>query len=109
MATLSGKEQPLMSKKPTAIKVEIIKPEKDRYCDHCKAMWGKVKDKHTKENVWHDKARISASVLVVSYYATGKIERAYCSECRDHNSRWADGSIWPLAEQVSYFKVATNG
>jgi hypothetical protein len=98
-----------MANKPTAIKVEILKPEKDRYCDHCKAMWGKVKDKHTKENVWHDKARIPASVLVVSYYATGKIERAYCSECRDHNSRWPDGSVWPLAEQASYFKVATNG
>ena len=76
----------------------IVKAEHGRYCDYCKGRWGKAKD-----GSLHDKAKRQAVVVVISTTVKSKgIERAYCEPCRTDNSRWADGSIWPLSDQLNY-------
>ena len=77
---------------------QITRAEVGRYCDYCKGRWGKAKDGSLNE-----KARRQAVVVVISTIAKSKgIERAYCETCRAENSRWPDGTIWPLSEQLNY-------
>jgi hypothetical protein len=73
----------------------IIKAPAGRYCDYCKAQWGRLKDD------WHPKAKIQAVIICVSETHQGKNnERAYCEEHRAEISTMADGSIWPLVDQM---------
>jgi hypothetical protein len=66
------------------------------YCDHCKAMWGRNKDK-----TWHYKAQQQALVVAVSNNGQ---TRAYCRPCLDGiETGWGkDGSQrWSLRDQMS--------
>jgi hypothetical protein len=75
----------------------IVKAQPGRYCDMCKAQWGKVK------NEWHEKAKTQAVVVCVSETHLGQAnERAYCDEHRTELSTWHDGTIWSLADQMEY-------
>ena len=81
---------------------QIIKAEAGRYCDYCKGRWGKAKDGSLNE-----KAKRQAVVIVISTITKSKgRERAYCEPCRAEISRWPDGSIWPLSEQLNYAQAA---
>jgi hypothetical protein len=90
------------SKEVGAMMGQIIRAEVGRYCDYCKGRWGKLKD-----GSLHEKARRQAVVVVISTITKSKgIERAYCETCRAENSRWADGSVWPISDQLNYAKAA---
>jgi DNA-binding NarL/FixJ family response regulator len=83
----------------------ITRAPEGRYCDLCKARWGKLKD-----GSLHVKAQKQAVIVISTFKRTQTIERAYCAGCRDYLSRWSDGSIWPLSEQLNYAKEhAHNG
>lgn len=70
-----------------------------RYCDICKAEWGKIK------NEWHPKAKTQAAILVISETHRGmNNERAYCLHHRSELSKWTNGEIWPLVDQMAYAK-----
>jgi len=73
----------------------IIKAPEGRYCDLCKAQWGRIK------NDWHEKAKTQAVVVCISETHRGQNnERAYCEAHRAEISTMADGSIWPLHDQM---------
>ena len=73
----------------------ITRAPAGRYCDYCKAQWGRLKDD------WHPKAKTQAAVICVSETHQGKNnERAYCEAHRAEISTMADGSVWPLNEQM---------
>jgi len=77
----------------------IVKAAENRWCDYCKIQWGKIKDD------WHPKAKTPAVVVCISETHLGEHnERAYCVNHRAEISTWADGSIWPLADQMAYGK-----
>jgi len=78
---------------------EILRAPEGRYCDLCKARWGKLKD-----GTLHVKAQKQAVIIIQTKRKDFVIERAYCTGCRDYLSRWSDGSIWPLSEQLNYAK-----
>lgn len=82
---------------------EITRAPDGRYCDLCKARWGKLKD-----GTLHVKAQKQAVILITTTRGEKTIERAYCPGCRDYLSRWSDGSVWPLSEQLNYAKERTN-
>lgn len=74
----------------------ITKAPEGRYCDYCKAQWGRIK------NDWHPRAKTQAVVLCISETHQGQNnERAYCEAHREEISTMADGSIWPLNEQMA--------
>jgi hypothetical protein len=65
------------------------------YCDHCKAQWGRLKDK-----TWHPNAQKQALVVAVSNNGQ---TRAYCKECLDGITQgWGkDGKeSWTLQDQM---------
>jgi hypothetical protein len=73
----------------------IIKAPVGRYCDYCKAQWGRVKED------WHPKAKTQAAVICISETHQGKNnERAYCENHRAEISTMPDGSVWPLVNQM---------
>jgi hypothetical protein len=73
----------------------IIKAPAGRYCDYCKAQWGRVKED------WHPKAKTQAAVICISETHQGKNnERAYCEDHRTEISTMPDGSVWPLVDQM---------
>jgi len=73
----------------------IIKAPAGKYCDYCKAQWGRVKED------WHPKAKTQAAVICISETHQGKNnERAYCEDHRAEISTMPDGSIWPLIDQM---------
>lgn len=76
------------------------------YCDVCKAQYGQYRDKATNELKWHKNAIRQAYVTLISETHTGKepIIRSYCYSCVQENSKWSDGTVWTLAEQVQYAK-----
>ena len=81
---LSGARCPVITRAPAG-----------RYCDYCKAQWGRVKED------WHPKAKTQAVVVCSSETHQGKFnERAYCEAHRAEISTMADGSVWPLNEQM---------
>jgi hypothetical protein len=73
----------------------ITKAPAGRYCDYCKAQWGRLKDD------WHPKAKVQAVIICISETHLGKQnERAYCETHRADISTMADGSVWPLVDQM---------
>jgi len=73
----------------------ITRAPAGRYCDYCKAQWGRVKGD------WHPKAKTQAIVVCTSETHQGKFnERAYCEAHRAEISTMPDGSVWPLNEQM---------
>lgn len=73
----------------------ITRAPEGRYCDYCKAQWGRIK------NDWHPKAKTQAVVLCISETHQGQNnERAYCEAHRAEISTMADGTIWPLHDQM---------
>ena len=90
---LSGARCPVITRAPAG-----------RYCDYCKAQWGRVKDD------WHPKAKTQAIVVCISETHQGKNnERAYCEAHRAEISTMADGSVWPLNEQMEVGRKLING
>jgi len=83
---------------------DISKAPEGRYCDLCKARWGKLKD-----GSLHVKAQKQAVIVLTTHRQNKTIERAYCTGCRDYLSRWNDGSVWPLSEQLNYAKEHARG
>ena len=64
---LSGARCPVITRAPAG-----------RYCDYCKAQWGRVKED------WHPKAKTQAVVVCSSETHQGKFnERAYCEAHRE--------------------------
>ena len=72
-----------------------------RYCDICKGEWGKLDNGKR----WHPKAMTQAAILVISETHRGKHnERAYCLHHRSELSKWTNGQVWPLVDQMAYAK-----
>lgn len=75
------------------------------WCDNCKLQWGWVKEADG-TSIPHPKGRRQAYSTIISETHHGKepIVRSYCYQCIDEMSRWHDGTIWTLAEQIQYAK-----
>lgn len=67
--------------------------KKNVWCDYCKYAWG----------VNHPKGQTQAAWTIVSKLPAshGRI-RHLCQACVVDVSRWADGSYFPLPEQIAY-------
>ena len=86
---LSGARCPVITRAPAG-----------RYCDYCKAQWGRVKED------WHPKSKTQAVVVCTSETHQGRHnERAYCEAHRAEISTMPDGSVWPLNEQMETGRI----
>ena len=70
----------------------------NRWCDYCKARWGKNRD-----GSWADRAQKPAMWLCTSETGERKGRtRYYCNDCAIEVSTQRDGSFWSLDEQMDY-------
>jgi len=88
----------------------IVKAKSGVYCDTCKDKYGFVKDEQG-HSVPHPKGRRQAYSTIISetHYGKEPVIRSLCYPCIDDASRWHDGSVWTLAEQIQYAKDNRNG
>ena len=88
----------------------IIKAKSGVYCDTCKDKWGWVKDERG-VSVPHPKGRRQAYSTIISetHYGKEPVIRSLCYPCMDESSRWHDGTVWTLADQIQYAKDNRNG
>ena len=78
----------------------LTRAQAGRKSGYRKAQWGRVKDD------WHPKAKVQAVIICVSETHLGKQnERAYCEEHRADISTMADGSVWPLVDQMETGRI----
>jgi hypothetical protein len=88
----------------------IVKAKSGVYCDTCKDRWGYAKDETGRTSL-HPKAMKQAYSTIISetHYGKEPVIRNLCYPCMDESSRWHDGSIWTLADQIQYAKDNRNG
>jgi hypothetical protein len=88
----------------------IVKAASGVYCDTCKDRFGYIRNE-AGQTVPHPKGRRQAYSTIISetHYGKEPVIRSLCYSCIDDASRWHDGSIWTLAEQIQYAKDNRNG
>lgn len=88
----------------------IVKAKSGVYCDTCKDRWGYVKGDDGR-SVPHPKGQRQAYSTIISetHYGKEPVIRNLCYACMDDSSRWHDGTIWTLADQIQYAKDNRNG
>ena len=88
----------------------IVKAKSDTWCDNCKDAWGQIKNS-TGQTIWHKNAIRQAVVTTISetHLKGEPIVRSYCHSCLQETSKWHDGSVWTLQEQINYAKQYRQG
>lgn len=86
-------------------KMPIVKAKSGVFCDTCKDRWGYVKGDDGRSTP-HPKGRRQAYSTIISetHYGSEPVVRSLCYPCMDESSRWVDGTVWTLADQIQYAK-----
>ena len=88
----------------------IVKAASGVYCDSCKDRFGYIRNE-AGQTIPHPKAQRQAYSTIISetHYGKEPVIRSLCYSCIDDTSRWVDGTLWTLAEQIQYAKDNRKG